>query len=139
MKRTILTLCALLLLLLAGCENETQQKEEITNTANMPKETTTQAEAPQETQTTGETTPQETNNIDSAELAKHDNAQDCWVVYEEEVYDVSSYTSKHPGGAEAITEHCGSENFEEAFTGEHGKSKVNKLKAETEKVGVYVG
>jgi cytochrome b involved in lipid metabolism len=36
------------------------------------------------------------------DVAKHSSADDCWLVIEDKVYEVSSYVSKHPGGKEII-------------------------------------
>lgn len=41
------------------------------------------------------------------EVSKHDRLKDCWIVIHNVVYDVSSYTKKHPGGKEAIGMGCG--------------------------------
>ena len=51
-----------------------------------------------------------------AEVAKHASAEDCWLLINDRVYDVTSYIagSKHPGGA-AILQGCGQENGTELF------------------------
>jgi cytochrome b involved in lipid metabolism len=41
-----------------------------------------------------------------SELAEHNTADDCWMAINGKVYDVTEYTSRHPGGA-AIEEGCG--------------------------------
>ncbi|BCX14170.1 MAG: hypothetical protein KatS3mg085_702 [Candidatus Dojkabacteria bacterium] len=41
------------------------------------------------------------------EVAMHNSESDCYVVYDEKVYDVTDYAKKHPGGAEAIFKNCG--------------------------------
>lgn len=33
-----------------------------------------------------------------SEVAKHNRADDCWIVIRGKVYDVSRYVPKHPGG-----------------------------------------
>jgi cytochrome b involved in lipid metabolism len=75
--------------------------------------------------------------IDSTELSRHSSPSDCWVVYDGEVYDVTSYLLRHPGGSQPIADHCGKDgsSFKEAFEGQHGISKVDGLKT----MGVYVG
>jgi cytochrome b involved in lipid metabolism len=40
------------------------------------------------------------------ELAKHNSAKDCWLVFEGNIYDVTEYVVSHPGG-EAILKGCG--------------------------------
>ena len=50
------------------------------------------------------------------EISKHNSAQDCWLLIDKKVYDVTEYIAgaKHPGGA-AILEGCGKENGTELF------------------------
>ena len=45
----------------------------------------------------------------SAEVAKHDTAEDCWIVYKGKVFDVTSYlaSNKHPSGNQEIIEWAG--------------------------------
>ena len=37
----------------------------------------------------------------------HDKDQDCWIIIEGKVYDVSTYMDDHPGGKEIILEYTG--------------------------------
>jgi fatty acid desaturase/predicted heme/steroid binding protein len=37
-------------------------------------------------------------NIAWSEIARHNNAQDCWIVVDGGVYDVTGWVSQHPGG-----------------------------------------
>ncbi|KZT22954.1 molybdopterin binding oxidoreductase [Neolentinus lepideus HHB14362 ss-1] len=41
------------------------------------------------------------------EVAKHASKDDCWIVINNKVYDVTSVLSWHPGGANAILPHAG--------------------------------
>jgi cytochrome b involved in lipid metabolism len=43
-----------------------------------------------------------------SEVAKHNKKNDCWIVIEGKVYDVSEWTHLHPGG-ETILEEAGKE------------------------------
>jgi len=52
--------------------------------------------------------------VGSSELAKHNSASDCWIVY------------MHPGGANTITPYCGANNFESSFLGKHPGSKYDQ-------------
>jgi cytochrome b involved in lipid metabolism len=45
------------------------------------------------------------------EVAKHDNVDDCWLVLDGKVYDVTEFVSSHPGG-KAILEGCGKDATE---------------------------
>jgi len=41
------------------------------------------------------------------ELSRHASEKDCWVAVHGEVYDVSKWRSRHPGGADLLLEYCG--------------------------------
>jgi len=48
-------------------------------------------------------------NFTLADVAQHTTNTDCWLVINNKVYDVDSYTNKHPGGAQKILDNCGKE------------------------------
>ncbi len=74
--------------------------------------------------------------ITSLDLAKHNSENDCWVVYDKKVYDITIFLPLHPGGKEKLIPLCGtSDKFQNAFTKKHGLSKVEILIAKT----VYKG
>jgi len=90
----------------------------------------------QEAVTKGPNSDSESGKVPLSELEKHNNLQDCWIVYKRKVYDITSYLPRHPGTAGAITPYCGSSTeFEKEFTKKHGTSKVELLM----KVGTFVG
>ena len=71
-----------------------------------------------------------------SDLEKHNSKSDCWVSYKGKVYDITSWLPDHPGSADAIAPYCGkAEEFEQAFTGQHGTTQVKKLMEE----GTYKG
>ncbi|XOV87754.1 MAG: cytochrome b5 domain-containing protein [Pseudomonadota bacterium] len=43
------------------------------------------------------------------EVAKHNNLQDCWMVIEGKVYDLSTYVPKHPTPPAVLVPWCGKE------------------------------
>lgn len=45
--------------------------------------------------------------ITKAEVAQHDQPDDCWVVIDRGVYDLSNFNQLHPGGAKPIEMNCG--------------------------------
>ncbi|KZT29931.1 hypothetical protein NEOLEDRAFT_1153772 [Neolentinus lepideus HHB14362 ss-1] len=47
------------------------------------------------------------NQFTIEEVAKHASTDDCWIVINNKVYDVTSALSWHPGGANAIMPHAG--------------------------------
>jgi cytochrome b involved in lipid metabolism len=65
------------------------------------------------------------SGISVAEVQKHNTAKDCWTVVNGNVYDLTSYISKHKGGAAVLTAICGKDGTK-AFSGQHaGASKPN--------------
>lgn len=43
------------------------------------------------------------NKIGTQEVAKHASAEDCWVVVNGKVYDLTAFAPNHPGGAQSMT------------------------------------
>lgn len=43
------------------------------------------------------------------EVSKHNSKSSCYLVIKNEVYDVTSYINRHPGGVRSITSYCGKE------------------------------
>ncbi|KAA0199141.1 hypothetical protein HAZT_HAZT000067 [Hyalella azteca] len=41
------------------------------------------------------------------EVKKHCNQQDCWIIIDRQVYDVTQYLAEHPGGVDVILEYGG--------------------------------
>lgn len=56
---------------------------------------------------TNTTQPDTNSGISMADVAKHNNQNDCWLVIHGKVYDVTSFIFQHPGGASAILDYCG--------------------------------
>src|SRR3989344_2167497 len=69
-------------------------------------------------------------------LGNHNSETDCWISYNEKVYDITSWLGKHPGGGQAILPYCGTaEEFQAAFEKKHGTTKIALLM----KVGIFIG
>ncbi|KAJ2979457.1 hypothetical protein NUW58_g7193 [Xylaria curta] len=64
----------------------------------------------------GEKTPQ--GGWDAAEVAKHNKTDDCWVVINNNIWDVTDWLGKHPGGQQVIFDHAGG-NASGAYNGKH--------------------
>lgn len=47
----------------------------------------------------------------AADVAKHNSQGDCWTIVNGSVYDITDFTSKHPGGKE-ILQACGKDATE---------------------------
>ncbi len=83
-----------------------------------------------------DTPPSDPNLISQSTLGQHASRDDCWVAYNGKVYDITSYLPRHPGGTNRILTYCGSATeFENAFTRQHGTSKVSVLM----NVGTFIG
>ncbi len=81
-------------------------------------------------------TTQPSSSVTLAELAKHNSMSSCWVSYQGNVYDITSFLPVHPGSPQAILPYCGtSTEFTQAFTQQHGTSQVRKLNSK----GVLMG
>ncbi len=65
--------------------------------------------------------------ITLSELAKHNTKEDCWVVYEGEVYDITN-PPKHPSMEKTFFRHCGkTSGFEEGAKGQHSGSGEQRV------------
>jgi cytochrome b involved in lipid metabolism len=74
--------------------------------------------------------------ISLEEVAKHNTAQDCWVVMAGKVYEMTQYASGHPAGAKIIEDNCG-KDATEAFTTKGGKGAGHSNKA-VENLGKFL-
>ena len=45
----------------------------------------------------------------STEIAKHDSKGDCWIYANKNVYDVTHFINKHPGGSNSILRYAGTD------------------------------
>jgi len=68
------------------------------------------------------------------EVKKHDSGTSCWSVISENVYDLTKWITKHPGGASAIRALCGKDGTS-SFEGKHGGSS----RPESELSNYYLG
>lgn len=70
-------------------------------------------------------TPSKTNAYTSTEVAKHAIKNDCWVVINNNIYNLTHYIVRHPGGQGVIVDTCGGDATS-AFTGvrKHLRSNV---------------
>ena len=59
--------------------------------------------------------------LTASEVAKHSSESDCWSVVNGNVYDLTQFVSRHPGGSGNIKLMCG-KDATSAFTGQHGSS-----------------
>ena len=77
-------------------------------TSIQPTATPSSTPVPQDQATTSQTTaPTTTLLLNKIEIAKHNNASDCWSIIDGNVYNLTSWISQHPGGQAAIKSLCG--------------------------------
>lgn len=49
----------------------------------------------------------ESKMLSAQEVTKHNNRESCWVIVQEQVYDVTDFLDEHPGGAEIVLRYAG--------------------------------
>jgi cytochrome b involved in lipid metabolism len=42
-----------------------------------------------------------------AEISKHNNSSDCWMLISGKVYDITNFFGSHPGGNRVMAKTCG--------------------------------
>lgn len=57
-----------------------------------------------------------------AEISTHADKTNCWTAVDGNVYDVTAYVPKHPGGVREITQICGKDGSS-LFKNQHGGDK----------------
>jgi len=48
--------------------------------------------------------------LNMTEISKHNNVNDCWMLINNKVYDITSYFGKHPGGSRTMSSTCGTDS-----------------------------
>ncbi|KAF1958873.1 hypothetical protein CC80DRAFT_441607 [Byssothecium circinans] len=59
------------------------------------------------------------------EIKKHSSAQDCWIVVDDVVWDITDFVPKHPGGPEIIHKHAG-HDASASYSSVHSPSLIAK-------------
>jgi cytochrome b involved in lipid metabolism len=72
-----------------------------------------------------------------AEVSSHNSATSCWTVISEAVYDLTSFTDKHPGGDKGILSLCGKDGTK-AFLGQHGGQSKPEQTLSSFKIGYLI-
>ncbi len=69
--------------------------------------------------------------VSMALLAEHNKETDCWVGYNEQVYDITTFIPNHKNYTTLIVPLCGTaDEFKKKFEGKHGLSKVSVLEGQ---------
>ncbi len=63
---------------------------------------------------------------DAEEVARHNSPADCWVIFEDKIYDVSSYVNTHEGGAESFDSSTCGTDIAAQLTGQAGSDSSPK-------------
>ncbi|KAK4057518.1 hypothetical protein OIO90_001587 [Microbotryomycetes sp. JL221] len=68
-------------------------------------------------------------------IKRHNKRDDCWVVIDGEVWDVTEFLEAHPGGAELILEHAG-KDVTLLFNMLHATGTFDQVRAQIKSVGI---
>lgn len=141
MKKLFLGIGILVLIVGAGCAKTAPQAptdkppmdndvvtSNPTTTPQIPTESTTTPVMPTTTPATSTSTPPATTTpskdpvtkiYSMTEVASAKTPEKCWTVIRGEVYDLTAWMAKHPGGDKAILSLCGIDGTEK-FVNKHG-------------------
>ncbi|EME38909.1 hypothetical protein DOTSEDRAFT_75576 [Dothistroma septosporum NZE10] len=72
--------------------------------------------------------------VSVAEVTKHSSADDCWVVVNGKVYDLSNFAPEHPGGAHMVYKWAGKDGSE-TYNQFHSSSLIDEQLSDSEKKG----
>lgn len=98
-----------------------EQSQTATDTQTNPSEESpagTNTQAPTESNTQQAST----GTYTLADVEKHNTENDCWSIVDQNVYDLSSWISRHPGGPAPIIGMCGKDGSA-MYHGQHKTSK----------------
>lgn len=56
------------------------------------------------------------------EVSEHDCEEDCWIVVEGKVYDITTYLDFHPGGKKFVLETAGTDATQKFIESEHSNT-----------------
>ncbi|KAM0786780.1 hypothetical protein ACM66B_002214 [Microbotryomycetes sp. NB124-2] len=78
----------------------------------------------------------ESRKLVSGDIVKqHSKSDDCWIVIDGEVWDVTAFLKDHPGGAQLILEH-GGKDITHLFNTLHAAGTFEQARAQLRSVGV---
>lgn len=78
----------------------------------------------------------EVKSFSLSDLSSHNSASSCWSNIFGNVYDLTSYVDKHPGGREQILAICG-KNGNDLFSSQHSGNKKIEGMLKNFYIGVY--
>ncbi|EMC98132.1 hypothetical protein BAUCODRAFT_121029 [Baudoinia panamericana UAMH 10762] len=74
--------------------------------------------------------------VSVAEITKHATPDDCWVVVNGKVYDLSKFAPNHPGGPEMVYKYAGKDGTK-TYNQFHSKDLIEKQLSDSEKLGEF--
>lgn len=106
------------------------------NVNNTPKPTTPPKQTVPQTTTTAPnpTTVSTPTTFTLAVVATHNTKSDCWSVVNGNVYNLTSWIGRHPGGQQEIMAMCG-KDASAAFSGKHGGEQKPEAMLASFKIG----
>ncbi len=119
----------------------------VTSTSPTPASTTTTAMTassttmtpPKATSTPPVTTPPVAapNTYTMAQVSTHSTGSSCWTTLRGNVYDVTNWINRHPGGSDAILSLCGKDGAS-AFEDQHGGQRRPEQELASFKIGTLI-
>ena len=61
------------------------------------------------------------------EVSQHNTLNDCWIIYNKNVYNITEYLNKHPGGSSLILDFSGEDITTEFEFNQHSDNAYNIL------------
>ena len=74
--------------------------------------------------------------VSVADVAKHGKADDCWIVVNGKVYDLTNFAPEHPGGAAFIYKYAGKDGTK-TYNMYHSAELIEHNLSDSEKKGVF--
>ena len=69
-----------------------------------------------------------------ADIQSHNTQENCWSAINGDVYDLTTWVSRHPGGSKAIIKLCGADGSS-SFERQHGRSSAAQSALALLKIG----
>ena len=79
-----------------------------------------------------------TKTYSLADVSKHKTQNDCWIVINSNVYDVTSYLDFHPGGADMILMVCGQDATKD-YNSQGGRGRPHSARADAQLANYLIG
>jgi cytochrome b involved in lipid metabolism len=112
--------------------NNLEIKKENNNNKNFNEEVLEEEKAKQNE--TNNLTQEAINYYTMQDVSQHNSKDSCWAVVRGEVFDLTQWISRHPGGPEKILNICGKDGTK-AFVNKHGSQEKPESVLESFKIG----